>query len=591
MNLLTSPLLRNPDIRNSFHAKYLDTGALISFSSTSRDVHAAYRKALMMRMAKLFNLTVVIPESPFDRSVFTALTQKIVDETNIIEQEMATKAQSQWMLDVMKQYGLTAMPNHGTETTIARRKELFTIASALVTRRIPISWLQFVNSPEALHFLISCGRRWTEQKVNQPKVVELTTHIMGRLLVCAESNDGYLADWFKALKDDWPRKSASQQVDFLVNIAEYLRLIQEPSTHPTLPIIRDFVSDQTSGWADDAIRKASSFLIESRVEGRQADRKMVEIVNVLQRIGNPSSRCTYVQILQVYCRALNELLNVSSNEKIDTIIYDLGEELLRTWFTCLEENRATMSAHEQIAFLYAIGDAMGETSHPLVSDFRALIAKQDLSWAHPILPQAYAFVIETWLWQEKGIAKKKMRAIVDIFAEMYRSSSLESTVFDIKCRQLSELLECTTQEEIFAIENEGRRQLFLIGISKLKQSFNGLSWQEQAQILYTIGEALYYRSKEELLPLLPAIREFFADDTLVWAKDSMRRCCSFVVETRLEQIQGILSDEKAHLMWQFTYLLHEIGLGQRPLTQQHEAVLEQLSASTLKLQNSGTNSN
>ena len=103
MNLITSPLITDRRLANSFQDKYLDTGDLIRLSSTSRGVHAVYREALMRRMVALFNLAVVVPvNSSFNAAVMTALRQKIVDETNVIAQEMAD--QEGWILQQMHQH-------------------------------------------------------------------------------------------------------------------------------------------------------------------------------------------------------------------------------------------------------------------------------------------------------------------------------------------------------------------------------------------------------------------------------------------------------------------------------------------------------
>jgi len=160
MNLITSPLITDRSLADYFQDKYLDTGALISLSSTSRGVHAVYREALMRRMVALFNLAVVVPvNSSFNAAVMTALRQKIVDETNAIAQEMAD--QTRYILEEMNRCDLTPIPRVNEGNTLACRADLFSkIRSLLPNREIPIrACLKHILTPASLHFLLSCARR------------------------------------------------------------------------------------------------------------------------------------------------------------------------------------------------------------------------------------------------------------------------------------------------------------------------------------------------------------------------------------------------------------------------------------------------
>ncbi len=586
MNLLSSTLL-NKQFASSFQKMYLDNGSLISLSSTSKQFYIAYREFLMKRMVELFNLVVTVPpNTSFNAVVMPALRQKIVDETNEIEKEIAS--QPSWVQYDMDQYDIIPSLQQTEETTLARRRELFSKVKFLSASKIPFRigfCLSKVTTPASLHFLLSCARRLPAENSKREKLWFNTT---GRLLALGLAQDGYVADALKMLQQKWPRMNACEQAQAVLVLGNHLREIQVPTTHQALAFIRAFVSEQNPSWAHEFIRRASHYLVEHKVEGKSlSDRKVLYIVHLLKEIASTSSFCHYRPISETYCETLDGIIDSSSDEAINLQLSYLQENRFKARVNYLKQNLPNMTVQEQLGLLYSINQdllRMQDANHPLLAQLRAFIANKELQWAHEAILKACSFIIETRVTElegnNPGIASRIRKNIIQIFESITRSKLLDESILDIQYSALLALTKCTTDEAVIAIEKARESNLFKAEISLYKQKWSSMDIHEQADALYSMGNYLYFK-RGEALWLLPIVREFLADDSLAWASETMRQACSFVVESQVKEFQGVSIDqETADRIVEFVNLLESIANGM-PVSKREKDLLKKLSALTL----------
>ncbi len=164
--------------------------------------------------------------------------------------------------------------------------------------------------------------------------------------------------------------------------------------------------------------------------------------------------------------------------------------------------------------------------------------------------------------------------IRSILGDIAESSSLEKPILEVHGNTILSLLDCKTREEATTIMEGRPRYLFEARVAHFKQKWSSMSAQEQAKALDTIGIAESTLAHHELLLL----KEFVADDTLLWALPSMRLACSHVIETRAAHFQDHMQEVDYTLLHDIIHMIKQIAYA--PTDAAYEALVAQMSALT-----------
>ncbi len=527
MTHISNSPLAHAGFASDFQHK-LGTGALMAFSSTSKQFYGFYRHFFWERMNELLKLAPLpIPRDALSTTLLPALQRKITVETNAACEEMS---------GMMVAKDLPLMAVDDPLKPFARRQDFrkkLMLLLQLMDHHKCVNYIQNLEDESSLNFVLSTIERLLETNPENPLTNKLYITTIGCMLASNYVDNGRLVNAWNGLIQQWHNKNPCQQAEALLTLSNYFAEYSDAAHPKALPFMRALVANER-GWADEMMRRGFSYIVETMLvrddnltEDQQFNRfqKLDRILTILEAIANPES------LFEVHCETIGQILDSSIEEYADEIFEKYPIRVLENNLAYLRKNLPTLSLQEQLKALWNCVNSLIKPIGPQLPAIRKFL-EEEFQCANTTLKRACFLACTALEEEDEGnpheLTKTKFWELVRMFKILVHPLAQPVLLFENYCSTIQALLDCATEDELKdaldAFEMQSVNALF----QYCTENWNSMTALEQAKIFaWWSTELESSMSSDDVLGMR---KKFLANKTFVWKTQEMPLVASLTIK-------------------------------------------------------------